>query len=129
MDAYKALSHADQSAPLAAEDLELLATAAYMIGRDDDLVSALERAHHLYLDSGEALRALRCAFWIGIDLALRGELGPASGWLGRAQRLLEREERECVEQGYLLLPALLERKASGDHRAAYAIATRVARDR
>jgi hypothetical protein len=62
MDAYKALSYADQAAPLAAEDLELLATSAYMIGRDDDLVSTLERAHHSYLDSGEALRTVRCAF-------------------------------------------------------------------
>ena len=30
MDAYKSLSHSDQAAPLVAEDLELLATSAYM---------------------------------------------------------------------------------------------------
>src|SRR5215211_9379054 len=35
MDAYKSLSHADQVAPLGAEDLELLATSAYMLGRND----------------------------------------------------------------------------------------------
>ena len=61
MEACKSLSQVDQAVPLGAEDLELLATSAYMIGRDDDLVGALERAHHLYLDSGEALRAVRCA--------------------------------------------------------------------
>lgn len=44
MDAYKSLSHADQVAPLGVEDLELLATSAFLVGRDDDLVSALERA-------------------------------------------------------------------------------------
>jgi hypothetical protein len=45
MDAYESLSRADQASPLGTEDLELLATSAYMLGRDNDL-SALERAHH-----------------------------------------------------------------------------------
>ncbi len=66
MDAYKSLSHADQAAVLGAEDLELLATSAYMLGRDDDYLSGLERAHHAHLDSSEAMRAVRCAFWIGM---------------------------------------------------------------
>ena len=87
MDAYESLSAADEAAPLGAEDLELLATSAYMLGRDDEYVSALERAHHAYLDAGEPLRAVRCAFWIGVNLHPRGEMGRASGWLGRAQRL------------------------------------------
>jgi hypothetical protein len=42
-----------------AEDLELLATSAYMLGRDDDYLSSLERAHHVYLNAGEAMRAVR----------------------------------------------------------------------
>ncbi len=44
-----------------------------MLGRDDDHVGGLERAHQAYLDAGEALRAVRCAFWIGVSLMLRGE--------------------------------------------------------
>ena len=95
LDAYESLSHADQAAPLGAEDLELLATSAYMLGRDDDYVSGLERAHHAYLNAGEAMRAVRCAFWLGMNLALRGEMGRATGWLGRAQRLVEREGDDC----------------------------------
>ena len=87
MDAYKSLSHADKAAPLGAQDLELLATSAYMLGRDDDHVSALERAHHAHMDDGEALPAVRCAFWVGVNLAMRGEMGRATGWFGRAQRL------------------------------------------
>ncbi len=122
MDAYKSLSHADQAAPLGAEDLELLATSAYMLGRDDDYLSGLERAHHAYLDAGEAMRAVRCAFWVGINLALRGEMSRATGWLGRAQRLLEREERDCVERGYLLVPVMLRHEAIGDWEAAYVAA-------
>jgi hypothetical protein len=73
MDAYKSLSEADRAGPLGAADLELLATTAYMLGRDDDFVSDLERAHHAYLDGGDPLRAVRCAFWLGINLATRGE--------------------------------------------------------
>jgi DNA-binding CsgD family transcriptional regulator len=122
MDAYKSLSYADRVAPLGAEDLELLATSAYMLGRNDDHVSALERAHHMYLEASEALQAVRCAFWVGLNLALRGEMSRATGWFGRAQRLLEREKRDCVERGYLLVPVMLQHEAIGDWQAAYATA-------
>jgi DNA-binding CsgD family transcriptional regulator len=122
MDAYTLLSGADQQAPLGADDLELLATSAYMLGRDDEHVSGLERAHHMHLEVGAALRAVRCAFWVGINLALRGEMGPATGWFGRAQRLVEREERDCVERGYLLVPVMVQQLATGEQKAAYATA-------
>jgi DNA-binding NarL/FixJ family response regulator len=122
IDAYESLSGADQASPLAAQELELLATSAYMLGRDDEYLGALERAHHAHLDGGERLRAARCAFWMGINLILRGEMGRASGWVGRARRLVEREGRDCVEQGYLLLPLMFEHQAAGDHEAAIAAA-------
>jgi DNA-binding CsgD family transcriptional regulator len=93
-----------------------------MLGRDDDALSSLERAHHAYMDAGEALRAVRCAFWVGINLALRGQIGRATGWFGRAQRLVERQEHDCVERGYLLVPVMLQHEASGDWEAAYAAA-------
>jgi DNA-binding CsgD family transcriptional regulator len=126
LDAHDSLSLADQVSPLTAADLELLATSAYMLGREDEFVSGLERAHHLQLDAGETGRAVRCAFWIGINLATRGEMSRAAGWFGRAQRLLDRERRECVEQGYLLLPVLLQHSAAGDHGAAYVVAAEAA---
>ena len=119
-DAHESLSRADQAGSLEAGDLELLATSAYMLGRDDEYVSGLERAHHTYLDRGERLRAVRCAFWIGINLTLRGEMGRASGWLGRARRLVDREGRDSVEQGYLLMPLMFEHVAAGDFEAAIA---------
>lgn len=125
-DAFESLSHADQAAPLGAGDLELLATSAYMLGLDDDYLGALERAHHAHLEAGEALRAVRCAFWLGVNLALRGEMGPATGWFGRAQRLSEREQHDGVEQGYLLLPVVLRHVATGDWKASYAAAGQAA---
>jgi DNA-binding CsgD family transcriptional regulator len=125
-DAYDSLSRADEVSSLAPEALELLARAAYMLGRDDDYLSGLERAHHAYLSSGEALPAVRCAFWIGHNLMFRGETGPAAGWFARAQRLLEREEQASVEHGYLLIPVLLQHVFSGDAEAAYATAAEAA---
>jgi DNA-binding NarL/FixJ family response regulator len=119
-ECFDSLSAAD---PLAPEDLEQLATAAYMLGRDDDQTAALERAHQAYLDHGEALRAVRCAFWIGMHLVLRRQVGRATGWFGRAQRLLEREERDCVERGFLLLPQIFAHVAAGDHDAAISLGT------
>jgi DNA-binding CsgD family transcriptional regulator len=120
IDAYASLSEADRVAPLAAEDLELLATSAYMLGRDDAVLSSLERAHHAHLEEGSALRAARCAWWLGINLAMRGEMSPSTGWFGRAERMIEREGRDCVERGYMLIPVLLRHVAAGDAEAAYA---------
>jgi DNA-binding CsgD family transcriptional regulator len=91
-------------------------------GRDDDYLTFLERAHQKHLDADEPLRAVRCAFWVGINLVLRGEAGRAGGWLGRAQRLLEREGRDCVERGYLRMPLMFQREAAGELEAAAVIA-------
>jgi DNA-binding CsgD family transcriptional regulator len=125
-DAHRSLSLADQSAPLGVEDLERLATSAHLIGHDDHYLKTLERAHLAHLDSGETPRAVRCAFWLGLRLFLRRETGPATGWLARAQRLLEREARECVERGYLLLPGIMQRIEEADWEAALAMATAAA---
>jgi DNA-binding CsgD family transcriptional regulator len=123
-DAYQAFLRADQETPLAAEDVELLAMAAYLVGRDEDYLKALERAYNSNAnrDTRRRLRAVRCAFWLGFRLLMRGEMGRATGWFSRAQRLLERDARECAERGYLLLPVVEQRLESGDYEAAYAAA-------
>ena len=121
LEAYESLAAAERHAALEAPDAGLLAICAFMLGRDDESVVWLERAHKRYLESGETLGAVRCALWIGLNLASRGEVGPATGWLGRAQRLLENES-ECAERGYLLLPAMFQHEAAGDFAAAAAAA-------
>jgi DNA-binding CsgD family transcriptional regulator len=118
LDAYQSLSRADETGRLEPEDLELLATSAYMLGREDEYVRALERAHYGYLDSAEVPRAARCSWWVGLSLLLRGEQAPATGWFARGQRLLEREERDCVERGYLRLAGMLQSFHEGDFEAA-----------
>lgn len=123
-EAWQWFSLADREMSLDAADLERMATVAHLLGRDDDYLQALERAHVACQAAGEIARAVRCAFWIGLRLTFRDEIARANGWLARGQRLLERETRECAEQGYLLLPTVNQKVAAGDLEAAYAAAAR-----
>jgi len=118
-DAFEWLSRADDEAELAPEDLELLARAAYMLAWDDDYRRGLERAHYGHLDAGDVPRAARCAWWIGLSLLLGGESAPAEGWFARGARLLVREQRDCVEHGYLRLTDVGRHLGEHDFEAAY----------
>jgi DNA-binding CsgD family transcriptional regulator len=120
--AHEALTVADRSAPLGPSDLELLATSAYMIGSEQEYREVLERAYRAYLDTEEVLAAARCAHWVALSLAVRGELGRAGGWLGRAERLVERKGSDCAERGYLLIPRVIEHEAKGELERAAATA-------
>jgi DNA-binding CsgD family transcriptional regulator len=126
LQGYELLTLADADEPLGGDDLDLLATTAYMLGRDAESMRFYERAHHRHLEAGETRLAARAALWAGLHFASRGELGQASGWLGRAQRLLDREPGESAERGYLLLPVMFRHEAAGDWEAAAAAAGRAA---
>lgn len=126
LEAYEVLAGAHAHEPLPPADVELLSVVAFMLGRDDDSVSWLELAHLRHLEAGEPLRAARCAAWIGLNLASRGEVGAAGGWIGRAHRLVEREG-ECAERGYLLLPVMFQHEAAGDFAAAASVAEEAVR--
>jgi DNA-binding NarL/FixJ family response regulator len=101
-DAFATLSAADRETPLEPGDLERLATAAYLAGRDEESVALWERAHHELLGRGDVERAARCGFWLSFLLLGAGELERASGWMARARRLLDEYGHDCVERGYLL---------------------------
>jgi hypothetical protein len=121
-DAFQALVLADEQTALEPEDLERLAIAAYLIGRDDDYVRTLERAYNAHVDAGQSARAVRCAFWLGFRLRMRGETARATGWESRAERLLGREASECAERGYLLLTTVDQHLEVGSFEQAYAAA-------
>jgi DNA-binding NarL/FixJ family response regulator len=112
--AFRAFAKADRMRTLGAQDLEHLAVAAYMLGRNDDHLECMKRAHRAYQCARNLPRAARCAFWAGVNLALRGRASDAAGWFGRAQRLAESGPRDSVERGYLLIPTLLRRSAALD---------------
>ena len=113
-DAFARLSAADRGAALGPDDLERLATAAYLIGRDTESAEIWARAHHDFVARAATERAVRCAFWLAIGLLEKGAVAQGSGWLARAQRLLDDAGRDCVERGYLLLPDALQAVDAGD---------------
>jgi DNA-binding CsgD family transcriptional regulator len=108
--------------PLEPADLEQLATALFMVGREDDYIAALERAFEAYERRSEGLRAARCAFWIGMEFFMGGEISRGSGWFARAHRLLDADGGDCAERGYLLLPEMYRLKFGGDMDGAIAAA-------
>jgi DNA-binding NarL/FixJ family response regulator len=118
-DAYSRLSAAERETELPLEDLDRLATAAYLLGRDAESAEIWARAHHACLAAGDIARAARCAFWLGFGLMMKGERARGGAWLARARRLLEEGRQDCVEGGYLLLPAALQRLAEGDPEGAH----------
>jgi DNA-binding CsgD family transcriptional regulator len=125
--AFDELTAADLDRHLPAAVLEQLGLSAYLINRDDDAFDALKRAHARYLDGGAGVDAARCAFWLSLGLLNRGEPARAHGWVARGQRLLPERDGNCVERGYLLVPAVLVNiGAGGDLDAAYADAVVIA---
>lgn len=120
-DAYEQLAAADRQGALDAADLDRLGTAAYLIGELDDAATAWERAHREYVAGGEIARGVRCATWLGLALLQHGEHARGGGWIGRAQRVLEEADLDCVEHGYLKMPAGLQALYGGDADTAYAV--------
>jgi hypothetical protein len=117
-DAYTDLSTADREGSLEPADLMQLATAAALIGYDNECAELWERAHQAALRMDDPPRAARCAFWLGMTLRNKGELARAGGWLARGRRLLDERQQDCVERGYLLIPAAQLSVAQGDAAAA-----------
>jgi DNA-binding CsgD family transcriptional regulator len=127
-DAFADLSEAQREGELGAENLERLAIAAYMVGRDDDCQDAWIAAHHAWLLRGEAECAARCAFWHALGLFFRGDLAPAMGWVARGGRLLEDRQRDSVEQAWLRMLTALPRLFEGgaDAHSSFAEAGEIA---
>ena len=119
--AYDSLSAVDPE-QLSAGDLELLASSAYMLGRDDAYLEAWAFAYHAHLKSGDLARAARCTWWIGDYLRFRGYGARAAGWFARGHRLLDQVGDDCVARGYLLMPALHDYASTGDDEAVSAVA-------
>src|SRR5438093_9732449 len=113
-DAFSQLSSADREEPLSLDDLESLAAASYLSGRDAESERFWARTHHESLRVADWARAARCAFWLGITLMNRSEPARGGGWIGRAQRVLDDSRHDCVERGWLLISLGLRRYHQGD---------------
>ena len=102
------------------DELERLASAAYLAGRRDEGYERWAAAHNAYTASGDIARAARCAFWIAFGLLNSGELARGGGWVDRAQRLLDEASLDCVEHGHLRYAGGLKAIVSGDGETAHA---------
>ena len=122
--AYDALSDAapDELMP---DDFVRLATAAYLLGRRNDCVQALQRAYQLNIDGGDVLAAVRCAFWLALVLLTSGETAIGGGWVARSQRLLADVDGDVVERGYVLIHVMYRHIFAGEFDSAYPLAEQI----
>lgn len=118
-DAYLLLAPQET---LDADDLQRLAVAAHLVGRDDESVSAWDRAHRGFLRGGDPDGAACCLSWLALNLMLRGDVAQASGWYARAARLLDDAGVDGAARGYLRLPVFMEAVGRGDLAAATELA-------
>lgn len=87
-DAVASFRAADGTGILSPEDLELLSEAAYWAGHAQEAVEARQRAHTAYMDQGRTADGAWTAVVVALFYYAGGDRAVASGWLGRAQRLL-----------------------------------------
>ena len=125
-ESYRLFQTADREAPLEPEDVERLATAAYLIGRDAESEAARGRAHQTCLDRGDHEGAARSASWLAFGLLQRGAIAQASGWFARAERILDDAHLDSVARGFLLIPSAIQRIVQGDPEAGHAVFTQAA---
>ena len=125
-ESYRLLEAADIEASLEPQDLERLATAAYLTGRDSESENYRARAHQMLLARGDGEGAAGSAVWLAFGLLQRGARAPASGWLARAERILDDAHLDSVVRGYLLIFEAIQCVVSGDAAGGHAAFTRAA---
>ena len=89
------------------EDLERLALAATMLGRDEEVPTLRERAFDAYLERGDTARAAACGFWLVFHFDNRGEHAQASGWAARLARLVPDDPDDPLHARLSQRPAVL----------------------
>lgn len=119
-EAFAHFSAAGQDAPLPPEDLERLAIAASLTGRDAECADLWSRAHHEFIRQGDAARGARCAISLAFTLRASGQVAQSAGWFARARRLVDEGQTNSAEHGYLLLASAMRDIGEGKYDAAYA---------
>ncbi len=125
--AYDAASGSQADAvdpPCEAERLDVLADAAWWLGRLDECIEAREGAYAHYDALGDRLRAGQCAIWLYEHYCFKAQPSIAGAWLRRARRALE-NETDSIEYGALRLREAESAHGSGDLEASAAAAREV----
>jgi ATP/maltotriose-dependent transcriptional regulator MalT len=105
-----------------ADRLDIMAEAAWWLGRLDDCIDAREEAYARYEKLGDRRRAGQCAVWLYEHHQMKARSAVAGAWLRRGRRALE-TETDTVEFGNLLLREAEVAHGSGDLDRARALAT------
>ena len=121
--AYRELSDLDDTA-LKAEDFVALATTAYLLGRRNDCIQALQRAYQASVQAGDRPGAVRAAYELTMALWQTGELAVGHGWRARAARLLDELDDDVAERGYLCDAEMIGHILNGEFAEAFALAPR-----
>ena len=103
---------------------DLLAEAAWWLGRLDESIEAREHAYRAFDELGDRRAAGQCAVWLYETNAIRARPVIAGAWLRRARRALA-DDPECVAHGALLLREAEAAHGSGDLDRASALSTEV----
>jgi DNA-binding CsgD family transcriptional regulator len=98
-DAWKLLATVDVHT-LDVDDLDRLATAAYLTGHDEEAFDHWTRAHQRCVTDHAIHRAVHFAAKIAEGLGFKGDIARCRGWVERTTRLLEEAGIDCVEAGY-----------------------------
>jgi DNA-binding CsgD family transcriptional regulator len=117
-DAFASFTDADTAGEITSLDLEHFSTTALLIGRYEEGVDLLTRAHEDFLSNGDVPAAARCAAWIGIHLMNWGDRARSAGWFARAQRLVQQDQEPDPTAGYLLIPEALGALYGGEPQRA-----------
>ena len=110
-------------AMLSGGDLEDLAEVAFFAAHADQRAGILERAFKAHLAAGNEPRAAYIALAIGETHGRGGRISIATGWLKRAERLLDGKDEGYVH-GYLALAQSEIARTTGDIDRALELAER-----
>lgn len=96
-----------------ADRLDVLADAAWWLGRLDECIEAREGAYARYDELGDRRRAGQCAVWLYEHYCFKTRPAIAGGWLRRARHALE-DDPESAEYGALRLREAERAHGSGN---------------
>ncbi|QAY72314.1 LuxR family transcriptional regulator [Agromyces protaetiae] len=101
--AYEQLASARAEAALGVDDLALLTRAAWVVGRIPECLDLSEDVFRGYVDEDRPSDAAMTALRLALGWFTRGDMSAASGWLGRARRILAERDDLASDpaRGYL----------------------------
>jgi len=86
---------------LSAEDVDRLATASYLTGRDETAFELWTRLHRDCARTSQIELAARFGLRLAQTMGFKGDIARSAGWVERTRRLLEESGIDCAEIGYL----------------------------